>query len=346
MSKKKALVVCPGRGTYNKAELGYLARWHSGKPQLLAQIDQYRQRCEQVPITQLDAMPSYSMSSHTRGDNASALVYACAYSDYLSINRDSYDIVAVTGNSLGWYVTLGCAGALTTLDALQVINTMGTLMHQHLQGGQIIYPLLDDNWQVIEGRREHLDELLVQVNNLPDSQLFLSIRLGGYAVFAGNEVALKALNERLPQLEERYPMRLFNHSAFHSPLQQGVSKLGAERLASEMFSQAQLPMIDGRGHIWQPHSTDPELLWDYTLGEQVVDTYDFTKAIQVAVREFAPDQLIVLGPGSTLSGAVAQSLIEINWQGLRTKQDFIERQQSDNPLIIAMGIAEQRALME
>ena len=345
MSRKKALVICPGRGTYNKTELGYFNRYHSDKAQLLSEIDAYRIQCQQPLISELDSASSYSMSKHTRGDNASALVYACALADFKSIDREKVDIVAVTGNSLGWYVTLACAGALEQSDALKVINTMGTLMHEHLQGGQIVYPLLDDNWQEIPGRYDQLLIALENVNNQRGSEVYISIRLGGFLVFAGNDVGLKALTQVLPMLDGRYPMRLFNHSAFHTPLLQAIADLGSDVLGSELFKQSQLPMIDGRGAIWQPHSTDTQQLHEYTLGKQVVDTYDFTKAIQVAVREFCPEQLVVLGPGATLGGAVAQSLIAINWQGMSCKQDFLDRQHSANPLLISMGMAEQRALI-
>jgi len=51
------------------------------------------------------------------------------------------------------------------------------------------------------------------------------------------------------------------------------------------------------------------------------------------VREFAPDQLILLGPGTALGGAVAQSLIEINWHGLSSKADFVALQESDLPFL-------------
>ncbi len=345
MQQKKALVVCPGRGTYNKNELGYLQRWHSDKGPLLAQIDAYRKSCSQPTISELDAADKYSMSTHTRGDNASALVYACAYADYLSIDRSKFEVQAITGNSLGWYVALGCAGALAEQNALHVINTMGTFMHQHLQGGQIIYPLVDQEWREIAERKEIIQQVLTQVNKQADCELYISINLGGFVVFAGNDAALKVLTSLLPIEQERFPMRLFNHSAFHSPLLQSISEMGRDILPSSMFQQAPVPMIDGRGHIWQPLSTDVSALWDYTLGEQVVETYDFSKAIQVAVKEFAPDQIIILGPGTTLGGAVAQSLIAINWQGLSCKQDFIRRQQSAEPLILSMGMEEQRALV-
>ena len=41
-TKPKVLVVCPGRGTYNKEELGYLSRYHSGQSEWIDSVDQKR----------------------------------------------------------------------------------------------------------------------------------------------------------------------------------------------------------------------------------------------------------------------------------------------------------------
>jgi hypothetical protein len=76
----------------------------------------------------------------------------------------------------------------------------------------------------------------------------------------------------------------------------------------------------------------------------VVEPYDFTRAVQVAAREFAPDLFIITGPGTTLGGAVAQSLVQINWCGLSGKAEFKARQ-ADNPVVISMGDAEQRKVV-
>ena len=107
--------------------------------------------------------------------------------------------------------------------------------------------------------------------------------------------------------------------------------------------QPALPLIDGRGAVWWPHATDTQALWDYTLGHQVTETYDFTRAIAVAAREFAPDLFIVTGPGTTLGGAVAQSLVLAQWRGMGDKAGFKARQDADT-LLVSMGMAEQRGL--
>ena len=110
------------------------------------------------------------------------------------------------------------------------------------------------------------------------------------------------------------------------------------------FPVPALPLIDGEGHIWQPLSTDPHALREYTLGAQVDTAYDFSKAIEVAIKEFAPDKIIVTGPGTTLGGAIGQTLVAHNWQGMGNKQQFIQRQK-ENPYLLAMGIEEQRELV-
>ncbi len=125
----------------------------------------------------------------------------------------------------------------------------------------------------------------------------------------------------------------------------GSSKRALAQLPSAWFGSPDAPMIDGRGHVWRPFATEPGALHDYTFVAQILETYDFTRALQVAVREHAPDQIILLGPGDTLGGAIAQALIAIQWRGLRSKTDFQEVQGSSSPVLLAMGREDQRALV-
>ncbi|WP_421867409.1 ACP S-malonyltransferase [Motiliproteus sp.] len=354
-SKLKTLVICPGRGTYNATELGYLQRYHADKPALLAALDQQRQALGQPRLSELDGVERYSMTQHSRGDNASALIWACAYADFLSIDRDRYEICALTGNSMGWYIALGCSGALGAVNAMgvdaegpaqafELINGMGTLMHQSLSGGQLIYPEVDSDWRPIPGRSEQLDTLTEQINSESGCELYLSIRLGGLRVFGGNEAALKRLQGELTPEQDRYPMRLYNHAAFHTPLMQDNAAQGRQQFPPDRLQSPTISLVDGRGGCWSPLSSNTEALWRYTLDHQVVQPYDFTAAIQVAVREYAPERIVLLGPGATLGGAVAQSLIQIGWNGWRSKQDFIESQQRE-PYLLSMGIESQRAFV-
>lgn len=346
--KQRVVVVCPGRGTYNKDELGYFGKHHSDKTHILETIDAYRAAQKQISIQDLDSAPNYQLKKHSAGENASALIYACAIADFAAIDREKYEISVIIGNSMGWYITLAAAGVLSASHAITLINTMGTTVSAKggvsESTGQIIYPVTDANWQIDVEKMELIQKVLQEVNDMPDCEAYLSIKLGGYWVLGANKKGLAALEDKLPPIDDRYPMKLFNHAAFHTPLLKDISTQAKTKLGKNMFDLPQCPIIDGRGHIWQPYSTATEALHDYTLGHQVFDYYDFSQSVEVALKEFAPDKLIVLGPGNTLGGAVGQCLVEHRWQNIDTKQAFSARQKQD-PFLLAMGNPKQRALV-
>jgi hypothetical protein len=123
-----------------------------------------------------------------------------------------------------------------------------------------------------------------------------------------------------------------------------VAQRARATIAADPFRAPAVPLIDGAGRIWRPHASEPAALWDYTLGAQVTTPYDFTAAMRVCVREFAPERVIILGPGDTLGGAVAQSLIAVNWRGLDSKTAFTASQ-AERPYVLALGREEQRAVV-
>ncbi len=340
----KAVVICPGRGTYNRAELGYLRR-HFGAAPWLSRFDDQRRAAGQTPVTELDGAAQFSGALHTRGDNAAALIFAATLGDFRSIDRAGVDVVAVTGNSMGWYSALACAGAVSHDDGFRIANTMGTLMHQAMIGGQLVYPVVDDDWRPQPGRRADVQAVIDRIATTQGHALHVSIALGGMLVLAGNEAGLAAFEAAVPQVQQRFPMRLAQHAAFHTPLMAPVAAQGRAALGAELFATPDLPLIDGRGAIWWPGATDAGLLRDYTLGHQVVEPYDFTRAVTIAAREFAPDLFIVTGPGTTLGGAVAQSLVQCQWRGWTCKAEF-QAAQAQQPVLVAMGMPEQRAVVQ
>ena len=341
--RQTALVVCPGRGTYGKAELGYLKRLHGDKSELIGAFDALRAERGQPTLSELDGAERFSPALHTRGDIASPLIFASSYADFLAIDRDRFDIVAATGNSMGWYTTLAVGGAASAEDGFRIVDAMGENSQAGEPGGQILLTLVDENWREVPGLRDTLLALIGTINSRPGSALRVSIELGGMMVVAGNGVGMDDLLAEAPPTPARDPLRLVNHGPFHTPLMRGSSER-ALALPAEWLHGPAVPMIDGRGHIWRPFASAPEALRRYTFGTQILEPYDFTRAIQVAVKEYAPDRIVLLGPGDTLGGAIAQALIAIRWRGLSSKADFQARQAAD-PLLLAMGREDQRALV-
>lgn len=341
--KESVLVVCPGRGTYNATELGYLKRYCRGGDELVAQLDALRLERDQVTLSDLDIADKFQPSLHTTGDNASLLIYACALADFAAIDRHRYDIVAVTGNSMGWYLALACSGALELLAAGRLVNEMGALMHAEGAGGQIVYPLVDEEWRPNEEKINQVQRCLTEATHTDDINIHISIKLGGMLVLAADTAGLTYLEHYLTKTG-RYPMRLKYHAAFHSPLLDHIIPLAKQRVSHLSFNATKVPMIDGRGKIWAPRTYTSEDLLSYTLGHQICQPFDFTNAIRVAVNEYAPNRIIVLGPGTTLGAPTAQTLIQENWRGLNSKTNFQQVQERD-PYILSMGIEEQRALV-
>ncbi|MEE9432713.1 MAG: ACP S-malonyltransferase [Sphingorhabdus sp.] len=342
MAKETALVICPGRGTYNAPELGYLQRYHGGGGELTARLDTLRRQLGQPTISQLDGAEKFSPSVHMTGDNASLLIYACALADFAAIDRERFDIVAVTGNSMGWYLALACGGVLDFDGGARLVNIMGGLMHEKGVGGQIVWSLTDGDWRIDPKKQALAGALLTEAASRDDIAVHVSISLGGMLVFGADDAGLKWLSSKLPK-DDRFPMRLNHHAAFHTPLLDHIVPQAKSHNPASDFGEAMLPLIDGTGRIWSPKAFDPADIYGYTFGAQINRSYNFTRAVQVAATEFAPDRIIVLGPGTTLGAPTVQSLIEANWRGFSGKDDFQQRQSGD-PVILSMGIEGQRKI--
>jgi malonyl CoA-acyl carrier protein transacylase len=273
------------------------------------------------------------------------LIYACSAADFAAIDRGRYDIVAVTGNSMGWYTALALAGAVDEANAFTLIHTMGSMMKGGVVGGQLIYPVVDADWRRDEAKEKLVWGAIHETATTPGMEAYLSINFGGYAIIGGNAKALDHLMKALPSVEDgKYPFILVNHAAFHTPMLAATAEKAHELLGPALFQAPALPLVDGRGAIWQPYATDPRELREYTLGHQVVEPYDFTTAISVALKEFAPDKLILLGPGASSGGAIAQILIKNHWLGLADKAGF-SALQAKAPALLAMGREDQAKLV-
>lgn len=340
MTRRRALVLCPGRGSYSRAELGSL----QGRPSAALDAFDALRASKGLPGPRaLDAAERFSPRTHIAGEHASILTAGATLADVEAISRDRFEVVGVMGNSMGWYTALGAAGALSLPECGRLIDTMGGYQAGNVQGGQVVYPLVDAHWRVDPALFDAVNQA---VHDIPD--LHWSIRLGGQAVLGGTDAALARAIEVLPPQESkglRFPLRLPLHSAFHTPLLSRTRVRAQEELADLRFQAPQVPLIDGLGGFWRPHIASPVALRDYTLGPQVDQAFAFTTMVRTALGQLAPDVIVLPGPGSNLGGAVAHVLIMEGWAGITSKQAFLDRQAGANPILLSMGRPEQRALI-
>lgn len=340
----RVAVVCPGRGSYGREELGSLTRGRPGGAQdLLQAADTWRRKVGRESVTDLDSRGRFS-SRHLAGENAAALIFTGSALDAMALGP-GLEVVAVCGNSMGWYTALHVAGVFGFEDGLRLADTMGGYQADGVVGGQVITPVVGEDWRPDPTAQEEVETVLQEVAQA-GAFAARSIHLGGFAVLAGDDKGIRVLLKRLPRrrLGRRdYPFQLLGHSAFHTPLMEPTARRARKDLADLPWRAPRASLVDGRGRVFRPRTADPEALRDYTLGAQVVTTFDFTTCLRVVLREFAPEALILLGPGDNLGGAVGQVLVREGWSGLHDKQTFLDRQASGCPILHAMGRPEQRA---
>ena len=334
MGRETVLIVCPGRGTYGACELGYLARHHAAHP-LLAQFDRMREEQGSELLSVLDSSPSFSTKRHGSGANASPLIYAASLLDFLALDPAKTEVVAVCGNSMGWYTALACAGVVSPEHGFCIADAMGINSGTGEPGGQVLLTLVGDNWRPDSALRAEIGRIVAS------SGAFRSIALGGMLLVAGSHSALDQLLDALPPLPGRPPLRLAGHGPFHTPLMGESSRRALNQLPAEWFGAPRIPLIDGEGRIWRAKTATPQAMHRYTFTTQILEPYDFTRSLSVGIKEFAPDRIVLLGPGDTLGGAIGQVLVAETWLGIGDKAGFAARQATD-PFLIAMGRDDQR----
>jgi [acyl-carrier-protein] S-malonyltransferase len=330
----RAAILCAGRGSYTERTLGSLPADHAW----VRRAEQLRRGRELPSLVELDRASRFDPALHLQPAHAAPLIWLVTLLDAARAALE-HEVVCIAGNSMGWYTALAVGGALSFDDGYRLVQEMAILQQEHQQahgGGQVIYPVVGEDW-----RRDPAREALVE-DALESSagEARLSIRLGGYAVLAGSEEGVRHLQKRLTRVElgrNTYPFRLLQHGAYHTPLQARVAEAAAARLADLDFRPPRTTLIDGRGRRFTPWSTDPAELARYTFEDQVVTPYDFTRSVRVALREHAPDRLVCPGPGNTLGGVTGQILVEEGWRGIRSKEDFERVQQGGEPILISMG---------
>lgn len=350
----RIVVAAPGRGSYNRTELRYLTRFsdhpdYQRRLELAARADDLRKKEGLRPVTDLDQTDQYRASLHLPGENASSLIFTCSAAD-MALLREHHEICATLGNSMGWYTTLFTSGAFPFEATLRLVQTLASYQKEALIGGQVIYPVVDNQWRPDQAREQQVQEVLGRLQERENEfRAGLSIRLGGYVVLSGTRQAVEFLLQELPPLElgkNRYPFQLPYHAAFHTPLMRKISRHALLDLDDLPWDrQPEVPMIDGQGRVWRPCQVTGSALRHYTLATQVLEPFDFTSTLRVALREYNPDHVVLLGPGDTLGGAIAQVMIGEGWRGVKSRDDFLAAQDSDAPPLLAMNRPEQARLL-
>lgn len=345
--RRRALVVAPGRGSYGPNELGSFAklaaqgeRAEAVVAEVVFHVDAARARLGLGSIRAVDETKPFSPDVHLEARNASALIFALSCIDSRLLPPD-LEVAGVLGNSLGFYTALALTGALPLDQAARLVVEVSQLQREHARGKQLLVPVVGEDWRPSADRRE----LVRRTANAFEGSVFPSIHLGGFEVLGLEEDALEEVLEELGKVRlggRDYPLVLEGHHAYHTPLVAEVAERAGAALADLSFREPTVHLVDGRGCLHTPWSTDRRELAAYTLGHQLVAPFDLTAALRVGLRELAPDAVVLLGPGESIGGAIGQVLVEERIAGV-TDKDAFQRRQKEDPILYALGRADQRA---
>ena len=258
MKKPTAVLLCPGRGSYTKDELGFVGRTVRPGPVAAAldACDDWRRSQGRQPLREIDGAEKFRPGLHLDGENAAELIYfgTMAHAEAL---RERYEIVAVAGNSLGWYTALPASGALDPTNGWRLVATMAALQKQ-VAGGQVLMTNVDDDWRLNVELRVATHAVVQALRDRGDETFCdFSIHLGGHEVLAGTEAAVTALLTHLPKVkvgEREFPFRLAGHGPFHTQLCASTSQQAAAMLADLPVQMPRCHLIDGFGNVHSPWS--------------------------------------------------------------------------------------------
>lgn len=341
---RRALIVCPGRGSYSRNTLGILQDRGPGASAIIDACDAFRSAHGRPSLRHLDAEPKFRGAFHVAGEHASLLTFAGSLADLADLDRERFEIAGVVGNSLGWYTALVAAGALPLEDGINLVDSMGNYQAGNLAGGQIMTVIAGEDGRPDAALRAAVDAAIDAVR-ADGGQAWWSIDLGSHAVLGADAPGLEGLASALPPIvrgERSFPLRLPLHSAFHTPLLRPTQQRAQQALADLDFRAPDVPLIDGRGVVHRPGWADPVELAEYTLDHQIVAPFDFHKALITALQHTGAEVLVLLGPGNSLGGPIARMLTWEGWGGVRDREALDERQRTE-PMILSFGVRPQRA---
>ncbi|HJP70567.1 MAG TPA: hypothetical protein VJ975_02520 [Candidatus Limnocylindria bacterium] len=329
----RAAVAFPGRGSYGPRSLGSLPAAH----RWVRRADELRTGAGLPTLTSLDGAAQFDPGVHLRPTNAWPLIFLTSLLDAERI-ADDHEVVVVIASSTGWYTALAASGALGFDDAFRLVQEMAGAAEAPLtdgEAGELIYPLADEAWQPDAGRGAQVRSALSRA----DGSAGLAVDLGAFAVIGGTIAALDRIGSELAPVavsERTYPLRLPGGDGWHTPLRRDAADRVAGSVGELSWDRPNVTLVDDRGVRFTPWSTDPAELATQSLRGQAGSTYDFAAGLRVALREYAPDVVLLPGPGASLGAACAQVIVAEGYRGLRSRAEFEEAQSGAAPILLSM----------
>lgn len=217
--------------------------------------------------------------------------------------------VSAAGLSLGEYTALVASGVLSFEDALKLVQTRASLMHEACERtpGQMLAILGLSDSEVIA---------LVESLNIPDELWCANFNCPGQVVISGTPQAIETAISATKSLGAR-AVPLQTHGAFHSGLMEYAQKQLEPVLRSTPLHSPSIPLamnVTGQ-FVNAPAEIRENLIKQVSssvLWHQCVATCTCAK----------PDFFLEIGPGKTLAGMNKRMGLAIPTLSIESVEDF------------------------
>lgn len=244
---------------------------------------------------------------------------AALVTTYLAITRElenrgvRADITA--GLSLGEYAAIAAAGAMTDMQAVQLVRKRGILMQNAVPAGEdAMCAVLGLDEKVIAQVLERMEDVSIANYNCP-----------GQIVITGRAEQVNAAKEKLEAAGARRCIMLNVSGPFHSPF----LKEAGEKLFSEMermvFGELSIPYV---ANVTARKVTDAGEI-KQLLARQVHSPVLWMQSVKTMLEE-GVDTFVEIGPGRTLAGFMKRIAPEMKvhqaakWEDLEKMEQLAE----------------------
>lgn len=267
-----------------------------------------------VDIAKISFEGEEEVLNETRYTQSAILTMSLAILEILKKNNIKAKMSA--GLSLGEYAALVSGGALSTQDAIKLIQKRGEYMQNLLPEGNwkmaAVFGLSEE--QVLEVCSQVKDKFVVPANFNTKEQIVIS----------GEEEGIFEA-EKLAKEKKKKKVRILNTAGpFHTEkLQKSSEALKAEleKVEFKPFSSTVIKNLDG-----EPYSANDNMI--EILAKHIVNPVRFSKTLENMLNS-GIDTFVEIGPGKTLSGFVKKEkgdreITILNICDVKTLEEAIE----------------------
>ena len=267
-----------------------------------------------VDIAKISFEGEEEVLNETRYTQSAILTMSLAILEILKKNNIKAKMSA--GLSLGEYAALVSGGALSTQDAIKLIQKRGEYMQNLLPEGNwkmaAVFGLSEE--QVLEVCSQVKDKFVVPANFNTKEQIVIS----------GEEEGIFEAEKQAKKMEKKKVRILNTAGPFHTEkLQKSSEALKAEleKVEFKPFSSTVIKNLDG-----EPYSANDNMI--EILAKHIVNPVRFSKTLENMLNS-GIDTFVEIGPGKTLSGFVKKEkgdreITILNICDVKTLEEAIE----------------------